>query len=232
MNDESALTELLRCVDDPAPDPTAFKSALRVDLQETLQRKTHRGTHRSAARFGVAVEAGTPDRGPRGWTRAIAVAAGVAMLAVALVAVIGPGRDARQPVTSTESLPTPATTTDPTTTIPTVASACSAYAAIAPSSVELERFAETADVASAPDLIATAEALEELAAALVTGDLISDAGARSLRIAAGAMAQADAELRAGAASDAANSVSFSLRELDQLSDPPDAVNLPGCGFSE
>ena len=229
MNDDSTLTELLRCVDEPAPDPTAFKSALRLDLHETLQRETHRGPHRSAPRLGMAIEADRPVRGPRGWTRTIGVAASIAILAIAMVAVIGPGRDDTEPITPAESLPTAATTA-PTTTIPTVASACSAYAAIAPSFAELERFAQSVDATSTPDLVATAAALEELADALVTGDLIDEAVARTLRIAAGGLAQADAELLAGAASDAANSVMFSLRELGTLSDPPDAVNLPGCGF--
>jgi hypothetical protein len=64
----------------------------------------------------------------------------------------------------------------------------------------------------------------------VAGDLISEAGALSIQIAAGGIAQARTELEAGNPAAAARSVAFALRQLSDLNDPPDAIVLSGCGF--
>jgi len=241
--DEPTLTRLLRLVDDPAPDPAEFKDALRAEVQNTLERDAAVRS-RSTPRVEPAVTSdwtteSPPEKASR-LVRSLAVAASIVAVLVGLAAVINEDRDATAPSTPVQPPPTtPVTLPAVPTTLPTVESACATYAEGAPTFAELERVAELADSpatsssvtdASLRDLSAATESLEELSATFESVDLISEAGLLSLQIAAGGLAQARTELEAGDTSAAARSVTFALGELSDLSDPPDAIILSGCGF--
>ncbi len=60
--------------------------------------------------------------------------------------------------------------------------------------------------------------------------LVDAPAARSLGLAAGAMAQAATQLDDGDVAAAARSVGSALQDLRNLGDPPVAVDLPGCRF--
>ena len=237
--DEPTLTRLLRLIDDPAPDPAEFKDALRAELQGTLDCDST-GPSRPAIRVEPVITSVRPTAGTGSLVRSLAVAASIAAVLVGLVAVVNGGRDGTAPSTPVPPTPTTLTTLPATpNTVPTVESACATYAEGAPTFAELERVAELADSpatsssdtdASLRDLSAAAESLEELSATLESVDLIGEAGLLSLQIAAGGLAQARTELEAGDTSAAARSVTFALGELSDLSDPPDAIILSGCGF--
>lgn len=241
--DDPTLTHLLRLVDEPAPDPAEFKNALRAEVQDTLERDATERS-RSTPRVEPAATSNwtterTLERKGR-LVRSLAGAASIAALLVGLTALVNGNRDGTAPSTPVPPTPTTLTTLPAApVTLATVESACATYAQGAPSIAELERFAELEDSfatsgsvadASLPDLSAADASLEELRSTLVAGDLISQAGARSLQIAAGGIVQARTELEAGDPSAAARSIAFALRELSDLNDPPDAIILSGCGF--
>lgn len=245
--DDPTLTRLLRLVDDPDPDPTEFKEALRAKVHDTLQRDATVSS-RPTSRVEPSVNSDwtTERTGARTGERTgrvarwLAVAASIAAVLVGLAAVINEDRDTTAPSSPVQPPPTTTVTLPAVpTTLPTVESACATYAEAAPPFAELERFAEleassatSSSVlnASLRDLGAAAASLDALRSTLTAGDLISEAGARSLQIAAGGFAQARTELKAGDSSAAARSVTFALSELRELDDPPDATVLSGCGF--
>lgn len=241
--DDPTLTRLLRLVDDPAPDPAEFKEALRATVHDTLERDaTERSRPTSRVEPSVNSDWTTERTGERTGrvVRWLAVAASIAAVLVGLAAVINEDRDATAPSTPVQPPPTtPVTLPAVPTTLPTVESACATYAEAAPPFAELERFAEleassatSSSVlnASLRDLGEAAASLDALRSTLTAGDLITEAGARSLQIAVGGFAQARTELKAGDPSAAARSVTFALSELRELNDPPDAIVLSGCGF--
>lgn len=241
--DDPTLTRLLRLVDDPVADPAQFKDALRAELQDTLQRDAT-----GPSRFAPPAEAVTTTNrktvraheGTGGLVHTLAVAASITAVLVGLAVLVNARRDGTAPSAPVPPPPTMLTTLPATpTTLTTVESACSTYAEGAPTFAELERFAELTDSiaspssvgdASLPNLAAAVESLKQLSATLVAGDLISEAGALSIQIAAGGIAQARTELEAGNPAAAARSVAFALRQLSDLNDPPDAIVLSGCGF--
>lgn len=224
---EPTLTDLLRLVDEPTPDPTDVKDALRAELDDTL----HHG-RTAGRRPGPAAAGGRPPRPRLLIAAALLVVAGAA----GVIAYAGGGDDATDTVIAPagEDTTEPAAPSDPR---PTTDTACAAFVADATPIDRLASFA-AAPAATSPapetagtDLEATATALEELHRTLVEGNLVDDMTATTLELAAGAMRQASREFESGEIDSAAQSVDASIDELRSLDD--DAAELSdACGWSD